>query len=236
MILRSRTGLLDRLPARFPSRLARLVAGLFLYGFAEALMIRAAVGIDPWTVFAQGVSRATGLSIGVVTILIGALVLLAWIPLRQRPGLGTVLNVLLLGPFIEVGLWLLPSPVGTLWIQITYFTAGLLLLAVASGIYIGVAFGPGPRDGLMTGIHSRLGWPIWAGRTAVEGTVLAVGWLLGGDVGFGTLAFALLIGPLCGITLPLFAGRAGRPGRPGRGAPAASPARTRANVAPTPAP
>ncbi len=232
--------MLPRLSPRLPARLGRLVAGLFLYGFAEALMIRAAVGIDPWTVFAQGLSRVTGLSIGVLTIVIGALVLLAWIPLRQKPGLGTVLNVLLLGPFIEVGLWLLPSPVGSLWLQIGFFTAGLLLLAVASGIYIGVNLGPGPRDGLMTGIHSRLGWPIWAGRTAVEGTVLAVGWLLGGDVGFGTLAFALLIGPLCGITLPLFAGRAARPAASAAAArptaPDAAAARTRANTARTSAP
>jgi uncharacterized membrane protein YczE len=208
-----------------PARLIRLLAGLLLYGFAEALMIRAAIGIDPWTVLSQGVSRSTGLSIGLLTVAIGAVVLLVWIPLQQRPGFGTVANVLLLGPFMELGLWLLPSPVGTLWLQIAFFTAGLLLLAGASGIYIGAALGPGPRDGLMTGIHSRVGWPIWAARTAVEGTVLALGWLLGGDVGFGTLAFALLIGPLCGITLPLLGASGARPDRTvraGRGARAAT--------------
>ena len=192
-------------------RLLRLLVGLALYGFAEALMIRGAIGIDPWTVFSQGISRSTGLSIGLLTNLIGIAVLLLWIPLRQRPGLGTVLNVLLLGPFMELGLWLLPAP-GSLLLQVLSFTAGLLLLAVASGIYIGARFGPGPRDGLMTGLHARLGWPIWLGRTLVEATVLGAGWLLGGDVGFGTLAFALLIGPLCGVTLPLLAGRK-TPGR-----------------------
>jgi uncharacterized membrane protein YczE len=190
-------------------RLVRLIGGLMLYGFAEALMIRGAVGIDPWTVFSQGLSRSTGLSIGLLTNLIGLAVLLLWIPLRQRPGLGTVLNVLLLGPFMEVGLWLLPAP-GSLPLQVLSFAAGLVLLAVASGIYIGARLGPGPRDGLMTGLRTRLGWPVWLGRTLVEATVLGAGWLLGGDVGFGTLAFALLIGPLCGVTLPLFAGRAAR--------------------------
>lgn len=187
-------------------RTIRLVVGLLLYGLAEALMIRAALGVDPWMVFAQGWSRVTGLGIGALTVIIGALVLALWIPLRQRPGFGTVANVLLLGPFIELGLWLLPAPgpLGGLALQITYFAAGLVLLAVASGIYIGARMGPGPRDGLMTGLHSRLGLPIWVGRTGVEGSVLAIGWLLGGDVGFGTLGFALLIGPLCGVTLRWF--------------------------------
>ncbi|MFB2555529.1 membrane protein YczE [Herbiconiux liangxiaofengii] len=208
--------MLDRLPLR----LLRLFVGLFLYGFADALMIRGAVGISPWTVFSQGLSLSTGLSIGLLTSLIGLAVLLLWIPLRQRPGFGTVANVLLLGPFIDVGLWLLPAPPNLL-LQVLSFTAGLLLLAVASGLYIGARFGPGPRDGLMTGIHSRLGWPIWLGRTLVEATVLGAGWLLGGDVGFGTLAFALLIGPLCGVTIPLLAGRHRAAPARGRAAPAA---------------
>jgi uncharacterized membrane protein YczE len=185
-----------------PRRLVRLLIGLGLYGFADALMIRAAVGVDPWTVFAQGASVHTGLSIGVLTNIIGLLVLLLWIPLRQRPGVGTVLNVLLLGPIIDLSLWLLPT-VPALWGQVLMFAAGLVLLAVASGIYIGAGLGPGPRDGLMTGIHNRTGLPIWVGRTGVEASVLLIGWLLGGNVGFGTLAFALLIGPLCSYTLPL---------------------------------
>lgn len=184
-------------------RLLRLIPGLLLYGVADAFMIKAAVGVDSWTVFAQGISVRTGLSIGLLTNIIGLLVLLLWVPLRQKPGLGTVLNILLVGPGIELGLWLLPTP-EALWSRVVFFAIGLLLLAVASGIYIGANLGPGPRDGLMTGIHSRFGTPLWVGRTAVEVTVLVIGWILGGNVGLGTVAFALLIGPLCNITLPLF--------------------------------
>jgi uncharacterized membrane protein YczE len=180
----------------------RLMAGLVLYGVADAMMIRAALGVDPWTVFAQGLSLRTGLGIGLLTNIIGLLVLLLWIPLRQRPGLGTVLNVLTVGPAIELGMWLIPTP-ATLWGQILLFSAGLLLLAVASGVYIGAHLGPGPRDGLMTGLHRRTGLPIWVGRSGVEATVLLIGWALGGNVGVGTLAFAVLIGPLCTVTLPL---------------------------------
>ena len=183
-------------------RLLRLIPGLLLYGVADAFMIEAAVGVDSWTVFAQGISVHTGLSIGLLTNIIGLLVLLLWIPLKQKPGLGTVLNILLVGPGIELGLWLLPTP-DAMWLRVAFFVVGLLLLAVASGIYIGANLGPGPRDGLMTGIHSRFGTPLWVGRTAVEVTVLIIGWILGGNVGVGTVAFALLIGPLCNITLPL---------------------------------
>ena len=188
------------------SRFARLIVGLALYGFALSMMVRAALGIDPWTVFAQGLAARTGLGIGLLTIIVGGGVLLLWIPLKQRPGVGTVLNVPMLGPVLELGLWLLP-PMPTIWAQIGLFAGGLVLLAVASGIYIGARLGPGPRDGLMTGIHDRTGWPIWVGRTGVEASVLLAGWLLGGNVGLGTLAFALLIGPLCSITLPLFGAR-----------------------------
>ncbi|GLU88627.1 hypothetical protein [Agromyces sp. NBRC 114283] len=191
-------------------RIPQLLIGLVLYGIADAMMIRAALGVDPWTVFAQGLSHLTGIGIGWLTNIVGLLVLLLWIPLRQRPGLGTVLNILLIGPSIELGLWLIQTP-PELWQRILLFTDGLLLLAVASGLYIGSRFGPGPRDGLMTGIHARTGWPIWVGRTIVEVTVLGIGWLLGGDVGFGTVAFAILIGPLCGVTLPLLAVRERRP-------------------------
>ncbi|SJN11491.1 membrane protein [Leucobacter sp. 7(1)] len=184
-------------------RLLRLIPGLLLYGIADAFMIRATVGVDPWTVFAQGVSLHTPLSIGILTNIIGLTVLLLWIPLRQRPGIGTVLNILLVGPGIDLGLWLLPVP-EPMWLRIAFFTFGMLLLAVASGIYIGARLGPGPRDGLMTGIHARFGTPIWLGRTGVELTVLVIGWILGGNVGLGTVAFAILIGPLCAVTLPLF--------------------------------
>jgi uncharacterized membrane protein YczE len=183
-------------------RIVQLVAGLFFYGFAIAMMIRAAIGISPWDVLSQGVVLHTGLNYAVVTNVIGGLVLLLWIPLRQRPGIGTVANVLLIGPSIEVGLWMLPLT-DDLVPRILLFAGGLVLLAVATGLYIGARFGPGPRDGLMTGIHRRTGWPIWIVRTSIEVTVVAIGWLLGGNVGFGTLAFALLIGPLVNITMPL---------------------------------
>ena len=183
-------------------RIAQLIVGLFLYGFAIAMMIRAALGISPWDVLSQGVVLHTGLNYGIVTNVIGALVLLLWIPIRQRPGIGTVVNVLAIGPSIEVGLLVLPAP-DELLPRILLLAGGLVLLAIATGLYIGARFGPGPRDGLMTGIHRRTGWPIWAVRTAIEVTVLAIGWLLGGNVGIGTLAFALLIGPMVNVTIPL---------------------------------
>lgn len=182
-------------------RILQLVVGQSAYGLGAALLIRADIGLDPWDVLTQGLSERIGLSFGTLTILIGALVLLAWIPLRQRPGFGTVLNVVLVGPAIDVGLAWFPAASG-LWAQGLEFTLGLLVLAVASGLYVGARLGPGPRDGLMTGLHSRLGWPIWLCRTLVEGTVLVAGWLLGGSVGVGTVAFAVLIGPMVGRTIP----------------------------------
>jgi len=183
-------------------RVAQLLVGLFLYGVAIAMMIRAALGIAPWDVLSQGIVLHTGANYAVVTNVIGALVLLLWIPIRQRPGLGTVANVLLIGPSIEVGLAFIPV-VDDLLPRILLLVGGLVVLAVATGLYIGARFGPGPRDGLMTGIHRRTGWPIWIVRTGIEVTVLVVGWLLGGNVGIGTLAFALLIGPMVNITMPL---------------------------------
>lgn len=188
-------------PRLLVRRWTQLFVGLFLYGIALALMIEAAVGLDPWTVFAQGADLQTGWGIGLVTVLIGALVLLLWIPLRQKPGIGTVLNVLLVGPALEVGLWAFEAP-EVLWARILIFGGGLALLAVATGLYVGAGFGPGPRDGLMTGAHARFGFPIWAVRGTIELTVLTIGWLLGGNVGLGTVAFALLIGPMVHVTLP----------------------------------
>lgn len=182
-------------------RWGQLLLGLFLYGVAVALMVRADVGLDPWTVFAQGLEVQTGWSIGLIVVLIGAVVLLLWIPIRQKPGIGTVLNVLMIGPVLDLALLVISTPEG-LWAQWLMFATGLALLAVATGLYIGARFGPGPRDGLMTGAHARFGWKIWKVRTAVELTVLGIGWLLGGTVGFGTVAFALLIGPMVGLTLP----------------------------------
>ncbi|RDV43896.1 membrane protein [Leifsonia sp. ku-ls] len=185
-------------------RIVQLLIGLFLYGIAISLMVRAGIGLSPWDVLAQGVSLKTGIPFGFVTNLIGLVVLAFWIPLRQKPGLGTILNVLLVGPSAQLGLDLLPQQT-ELWAQVLFFAAGLVLLAVATGLYIGPRLGPGPRDGLMTGLHARTGRPIWMVRTAIEVTVLIIGWVLGGNVGVGTLAFALLVGPLCSLTLPFFA-------------------------------
>jgi uncharacterized membrane protein YczE len=193
-------------PRSTGSRIAALLIGLVLYGVADGFIVQAAVGVGPWDVLSQGISRHTGLLFGVVTNLIGALLLLLWIPLRQRPGIGTLLNVLLVGSAAQVVLWTVPTP-GLLVEQIGMFVLGLVLLAVATGIYVGAGYGPGPRDGLMTGITSRYGWPIWLSRSTVELTALALGWLMGGNVGVGTIAFALLVGPLCHLTIPLFARR-----------------------------
>jgi len=203
-------------------RLIQLLIGLFLYGIGIALIVRGAIGVAPWDVLTQGIDSHAHLGFGVVTTIISGCVLLLWIPLRQKPGVGTIANALLVGPAADVGLWLIPADLA-LWVRVLLFAAGLVLLAVASGIYIGASLGPGPRDGLMTGLHARTGWPIWAVRTGIEGSVLAIGWLLGGNVGLGTVAFALLVGPLCQWTLPLFA-RDRAPRRAPLEAPALDPA------------
>lgn len=191
--------------------LSWLITGLFLYGIALAMLVQGSLGLAPWNTLASGLVEITGISFGMMTNLIGLVVLLLWIPLRQRPGVGTVLNVLLVGTSAEIGLWLLPQPTD-LVAQVALFTGGLLLLAAATGIYIAPGLGPGPRDGLMTGLHERTGAPVWLCRAGVEITVLAAGWLLGGMVGIGTVAEALLIGPMVHRTLPffrtLYAGRA----------------------------
>lgn len=195
------------------TRLPVLLIGLALYGIADGMIVQAAIGIGPWDVLAQGVSRSTGLLYGVVTNIIGALVLLLWIPLRQRPGIGTLLNVLIVGSFAQLTLWWIPTP-DLLIGQVLLFAGGLVLLAAATGLYVGTAYGPGPRDGLMTGLSSRLGWPIWLARAVVELSALAAGWALGGDVGIGTVAFALLIGPLCHVLIPRLSLRRAVPSDP----------------------
>lgn len=186
------------------SRIARLLIGLVLYGVGCALTVAAGLGVDPWTVFAQGLSRVTGVGIGWITNIVGLAVLLLWIPLHQRPGVGTIANILLVGTSMQVALWVLPHP-DQLWMQALLLVAGVVLVAAASGLYIGARFGPGPRDGLMTGLHGRFGWPIWACRLLVEGSVLLLGWFLGGTVGIGTVVFALGIGPLVHLAMPLLA-------------------------------
>lgn len=186
-----------------PQRIVHLLVGLALYGAGCAIMVRAGIGLDPWTVFAQGVSLQTGIGIGWVTNIVGFLVLLLWIPLRQKPGLGTLANILLVGTSMQATLAVFPAIDGFA-LQVLVFLLGMMLVAFASGLYIGADFGPGPRDGLMTGLRARFGWPIWAARLVVEASVLLAGWLLGGSVGLGTILFALGIGPLVHRTLPLF--------------------------------
>jgi uncharacterized membrane protein YczE len=184
-------------------RVVRLLVGLALYGLSIALLLRSDLGLDPWDVFHQGVAFRTGLPIGAVVILASVVVLLLWIPLRQRPGIGTVANALLVGVFVEVALAVLPTA-GHLGWRILLLGCGILLNAVATGLYLSAGLGPGARDGLMTGLAAR-GVPIRRARTGVEVVVLAIGWLLGGTVGVGTVLYALSIGPLAHVFIPLFA-------------------------------
>jgi uncharacterized membrane protein YczE len=188
------------------ARVVQLLVGLALYGIALAMLIRADLGVGPWDVFSLGLAVHLPMSYGMATIAVSALVLLVWIPLRQRPGIGTLLNAVLVGPAADVGLLLIPEVDG-LWAQVLLLAGGMVLLAFATGLYIAPQLGPGPRDGLMTGIVRITGWPVWIVRTLIEGTVLLLGWLLGGPVGVGTVVFAFGIGPLIGIFLPLFARR-----------------------------
>ena len=176
-----------------PATLAMLFTGLWIFGTGEAALIAAGLGVSPWTVFAQGLSIRLGLSIGVTTFIIGAAVLLLWIPLRERPGLGTVSNIVLVSTSLQVMSSVLPHPRGFGW-QLAMVLAGIGLLGIGSGIYLTCNLGPGPRDGWMTGLHQRLGWPLTTVRLGIEVVVLAVGWLLGGTVGLGTVLFALLVG------------------------------------------
>ena len=185
-----------------PRRLLQLFIGLLLYGASMALMLRAALGLDPWDVFHQGLATQADLSIGKVVNLVGLAVLLLWIPLKQRPGIGTVANVILIGTAMDLTLSVLPAIEG-----LALPVAALLFSVVANGIagalYIGAGLGPGPRDGLMTGLARRTGWSLRLVRTGIELTVLGFGWLLGGTVGVGTLLYAFTIGPLVQIFLPM---------------------------------
>lgn len=198
-------------------RITQLLVGLFLYGAGCALTIEAGLGVDPWTVLAQGLAVRTGIGVGWITNIVGFLVLLLWIPLRQKPGAGTVANILLVGTSMQLVLDVVPSITGPM-AQFATLLGGIALVAVASGLYIGAHFGPGPRDGLMTGMHTRLGWPVWLARAIVEISVLVIGWMLGGTVGIGTVLFAVLIGPLVHVSLPIFDTR--RPARKGADRPA----------------
>ena len=184
-------------------RLPGLIAGLILFGFGIALMAEAGLGLGPWESFHQGVGRLTGQEIGTISVVLGIPILLLWWPLGERPGIGTLLNVVLIGTATNIGIALLPTGVGV-GFQLAMMIVGLVTIGIGSGLYLAADLGPGPRDGLMTGIHRRFGWSIRRARTFVEVTVLVLGWLLGGTIGLGTLAFAFGIGPLVQIFLCVF--------------------------------
>lgn len=200
------------------------MAGLYLFGTGEALMVVGGLGVSPWTVLAQGLSTRLPISIGGATFLVSALVLLLWIPLRERPGLGTLANAVVIAVALQVGVEVLPRPGQTL-AQLAVVLTGIAAIGVGSGFYLTTNLGPGPRDGWMTGIHHRSGWPVSRVRFGIEVLVLAVGWALGGTVGVGTVLFAVLIGPAVALGLAL-AGALG-----GRGAAGGDPGQSRHGAA-----
>jgi uncharacterized membrane protein YczE len=186
-----------------PRRLSQLYAGLVLYGVSDGMLLIAGLGVDPWDVLHQGLARRLGLGVGTWAIIVGAFVMLLWIPLRQRPGFGTLSNVVVVGLVIDLVLVVVPAP-HLLIVQLVVMFAAVVLNGVATGAYIGAGLGPGPRDGLMTGLAAR-GHSVRVVRTGIELTVLVTGWLLGGTVGLGTVVYALGIGPLAHIFLPRMA-------------------------------
>jgi uncharacterized membrane protein YczE len=215
-VFRRAPGLAGRRLAR---RLVQLYAGLALYGASMALIIRSTLGNMPWDVLHQGLAGRMGTTIGAVSILVGAVVLLAWIPLRQRPGLGTVSNVVVIGVAVDATLTVVPAA-GDLPLRVALLAAGVLLNAVATAAYIGVHLGPGPRDGLMTGLVGRTGGSVRVVRTSIEAVVVLTGWLLGGTLGVGTVVYALAIGPLVQALLPRLSVSPASRSTPPAGAPA----------------
>lgn len=188
---------------RLFARLVQLLGGLSLYGISMAMLVRANLGLDPWDVLHQGLAPRINLSFGQTVNLVGLAVLVLWWPLRQRPGLGTVLNILVIGTVTDIALALMPAP-EAYGPRIALLGFGILLNGIAGGAYIGAGLGPGPRDGLMTGLCQRLGLPIKLVRTAIELAALGVGWTLGGTVGFGTILYAISIGWVVHHALPFF--------------------------------
>ncbi len=184
-------------------RLPGLLAGLVAFGLGIALMARAGLGLGPWEAFHQGIAVLTGLQLGTVSILLGIPILLLWWPLGERPGIGTLLNVALIGTATNIGIAVIPPAVG-IPTQLAMMLGGVVVIGLGSGLYLAADLGPGPRDGLMTGLHHRFGWSIRRSRTLVEVTVLAAGWLLGGSIGLGTVVFAVGIGPLVQLFLGVF--------------------------------
>lgn len=192
-----------RAPGRATRRGVQLLVGLFLYGVGLAMLVHSDLGAAPWDVLTLGLNNHLPLSFGTVMAAVSVVVLLCWIPLRERPGIATVLNALLVGPAADIGLALLPVT-SMLWARALYVAGGVVLVGAATGLYIGARLGSGPRDGLMTGLHRVTRRPIWVVRTTIEVTVVAIGWLLGGTFGIGTVVFALGIGPLCQFFIPRF--------------------------------
>ena len=184
-----------RFTDRLPRRLVQLLVGLFLYGWSMAMMVRSGLGLDPWDVFHYGLARHVPLSFGQVTIVVGAAVLLAWIPLRQRPGIGTVLNIFVIGLSADFGLAFMSQPANFVG-RSAFLVGGIVLNGLAGALYVGAHLGPGPRDGLWVAITRRYGLSIRLVRTVIELTVLVIGWLMGGTVGVGTVLYALSIGHL----------------------------------------
>ena len=177
-----------------PSTLAILIGGLWIFGTGEALLVVADLGVGPWTVFAQGLTARTGLNIGVTTFIISLVVLLAWIPLRERLGLGTIANAIVIATALEVMSTIIPHPTHG-GVRILVVIAGIACVGIGSGLYLTTNLGPGPRDGMMTGIHFKTGWPVARVRLGIEVGALTIGWFLGGTVGIGTVLFAVLVGP-----------------------------------------
>jgi uncharacterized membrane protein YczE len=188
---------------RTTRRLVQLAVGLTLYGVSMGMMVRSGLGLDPWDVFHYGIAQHLPVSFGTVTIIVGAAVLLLWIPLRQWPGLGTVANVIVIGLATDATLALLGAP-DPMAARVALLLGGIVLNGLAGALYIGSQFGPGPRDGLMTGLVRRTGRSFRLVRTSIEITVLAVGWLMGGVVGLGTILYAVMIGPVVQVFLPIF--------------------------------
>jgi uncharacterized membrane protein YczE len=188
-----------------PLVLVRLIVGLYLFGLGIAFLIRASIGLAPWDVFGQGIANITGLSFGLATVLASALVLLLWIPLKQMPGLGTVFNALLIGPFVDLSLqWVSGPPIDGIVGQVVWYLVGMVSIALGTGMYIGARLGPGPRDGLMTGAVAKFTKPIWIVRTVLEGGAMLIGFALGGPIGLGTVMFVLGIGPMVQLSMRLF--------------------------------
>ncbi|MEO5964896.1 MAG: hypothetical protein ABIR11_05480 [Candidatus Limnocylindrales bacterium] len=190
-------------PAAVLPRLPGLLVGLVLFGVGIGLMAEAGLGLGPWEVFHQGIAHLTGLQLGTVSILLGVPILAVWYPLGERPGVGTILNIALIGTATNVAMAVIPPASGQP-LQLLMMLAGIVTIAIGSGLYLASDLGPGPRDGLMTGLHIRFGWSIRRARTSIELVVLVLGWLFGGTIGLGTVVFALGIGPLVQVALRVF--------------------------------